>query len=105
MFMTPQTKPDPARSAIERGNPDQDAYAFLKGVIAEGITAGRFRPGFDDADALAQVLWGGLHGVVALHLTKGDDTWFEWRPIRKTTDLLLDLMLKGLLKAPVISTP
>jgi AcrR family transcriptional regulator len=98
MFMTPLTKPDPGQSAIERGNPDQDAYAFLKAVIAEGMATGRFRPELDDADVLAQVLWGGLHGVVALYLTKGDDAWIDWRPIRKTAELLNDVMLKGLLK-------
>jgi AcrR family transcriptional regulator len=98
MFMTAHPKPEPDQSAIERGNPDQDAYAFLKAVIGEGMAAGRFRSDIDDADMLAQVLWGGLHGVVALYLTKGHDGWIEWRPTRKTADLLIDVTLKGLLK-------
>jgi AcrR family transcriptional regulator len=98
MFMTPHTKPDPAASAIERGNPDQDAYAFLKGVIAEAIRAGRFRSELDDADLLAQLLWGGLHGVVSLYLTKGNDGWIDWRPVQKTADLLIAVTLKGLLR-------
>jgi AcrR family transcriptional regulator len=98
MFMTPHTMPDPAKSAIERGNPDQDAYAFLKAVIVDALAAGRFRAGLDDADELAQLLWAGVHGVVALYLTKGDDPWIDWRPVRKTADLLIDVTLKGLLK-------
>jgi AcrR family transcriptional regulator len=98
MFMTSYTKPDPAQSAIERGNPDQDAYAFLKAVILEGIQAERFRSELDDADLLAQLLWGGLHGVVSLYLTKGNDGWIDWRPVQKTADLLIAVTLKGLLR-------
>ena len=98
MFMTPQTKPDPAKSAIERGNPDQDAYAFLKAITAEAITAGRFRDELKDADQLAQVVWSSVHGVVALYLTKGHDGWIDWRPVPATAELIIDAMLRGLLK-------
>jgi AcrR family transcriptional regulator len=98
MFMTTKTKPDPALSEIERGNPDQDAYAFLRAVTAEAIAAGRFRDDLQDADLLAQVVWSGVHGIVALYLTKGCDGWIEWRPVQVTAELIIDVVLKGLLK-------
>jgi AcrR family transcriptional regulator len=98
MFMTPQSKPDPAGSAIERGNPDQDAYALLRSVTAAAIEAGRFRDEFKDPDLLAQIFWSGLHGVVALNLTKGHDGWIDWKPVRDTADLINEIMLRGVLK-------
>jgi AcrR family transcriptional regulator len=98
MFMTRQTKPDPALSEIERGNPDQDAYAFLRAVTADAIAAGRFCDDLQDADLLAQVVWSSVHGIVALYLTKGCDGWIEWRPVQATAELIIDVVLKGLLK-------
>jgi AcrR family transcriptional regulator len=98
MFMTPHSKPAGALSEIERGNPDQDAYAFLRTTAAAAIETGRFRDGFADADLLAQVLWSEVHGVVALYLVKGNDDWIEWRPVAATAEFLFDVTLKGLLK-------
>jgi AcrR family transcriptional regulator len=99
LFMTRQERPlDPERSEIERGNPDQDAYAFLLATVAEGLAAGRFRDEFDDADLVAQVVWSGVHGVVALELTKGDDRWLDWRPVAERSAVLLEVVLRGILK-------
>src|SRR5215216_418152 len=54
MFMT--RKPDgfSGGKVLERGNPEEDAYGFLRDTMAEGILAGRYRPEFDDAEELAQ---------------------------------------------------
>lgn len=98
MFMTPHPIPDPDGLSIERGNPDQDAYAFLRATVAEAITAGRFREDCDDPDMVAQVLWSGVHGLVSLHLTKGDDPWLSFRPIKATARLLVDTNIDGLLR-------
>src|SRR5262245_485009 len=101
MFMhrDPDVVLDPAN--IRKGDPAQDGYAFLKKAAADGIAAGRFRGEFTDPDQLAQVIWAGVHGLVSLHLTLGKDPWFDWRPVRPTGKVLIDVMLRGLVKPPV----
>jgi AcrR family transcriptional regulator len=100
MFMTVKSKPmlDPSQYEVERGNPDQDAYAFLRATVAEGLASGRFRDEFDDPDLLSQVVWSGVHGVVALHLVKANDPWLDWRPVETTAAAVVDVTLRGLLK-------
>jgi AcrR family transcriptional regulator len=98
MFMTLHPVPGPTDLAIERGNPDQDAYAFLRATVAEAIAAGRFREDCDDADMVAQVLWSGVHGLVSLHLTKGCDHALSFRPVKATANMLVDTMIRGFLK-------
>jgi AcrR family transcriptional regulator len=98
MFMTPSPFDVPRDSTIERGNPDVDAYAFLRATVADGIAAGCFRSEYEDANLLAQALWSSVHGIVSLHLAKGKDPWFEWRPVKKTVQLLIDTTMRGLLR-------
>jgi AcrR family transcriptional regulator len=98
MFMTPHPIPEPADLSIEQGNPDQDAYAFLRATVAEAIMAGRFREDCDDPDMVAQVLWSGVHGLVSLHLTKRDDPCLSFRPIKATERLMVDTIIRGLLR-------
>lgn len=99
MFMTPvpfaMTKDE---HDIEHGNPDQDAYAFLRHTIEDALAAGRFRTNFADADAIAQILWAATHGLVALHITKGGEDWIEWKAIADSTRLMVDALLHGLLR-------
>lgn len=98
MFMTPNTPRaacDPKQE--RRGNPDEDAYAFLKWTVGEAIAAGRFRPEYRDADLAAQLAWAGLHGVIALHIDQGDDDWIEWRPAGELAAAMLALLMQGFL--------
>ena len=96
MFMTPH--PSPEGSAIEKGNPDQDAYAFLRSMVAEGLAAGAFRAEYDDPDLMAQVIWSSVHGVASLHLVLGADTWCPWRPIKAVARTMVDVMIRGLVR-------
>src|SRR5262249_18782 len=48
LFMTAPPFKDVDKSAIERGNPDVDAYAFLRKTVAEGMDAGEFREDLKD---------------------------------------------------------
>jgi len=98
MFMTPLPPLEP-EPGIERGNPDQDAYAFLRSAVAEAIAADRLRDGLESADAASQVLWGGIHGLVSLWITKGDDPWIDWGPRREVLELMIDTLIRGLLRA------
>ncbi|KAA0256290.1 TetR/AcrR family transcriptional regulator [Acidobacteria bacterium ACD] len=97
MFMTPHPLPkgEEDLAALGKGNPEEDAWAFFRGTVAEAISAGRFRPDLTDPDLVAQALWAGVHGVVALHVAKKDDPWVEWRPARKTAALVVDGLLRG----------
>jgi AcrR family transcriptional regulator len=99
MFMTPS----PAAKKIEesriaRGNPEEDAYAFLKATVAEAIAAGRLRSEFQDADLVSQMVWAGTHGVVSLHIANGEDAWVEWRDARKTAHTLIEVMIRGIVR-------
>ena len=98
MFMTPRPQPPPEWVRIEQGNPDQDAYAFLLNAVEEAIAAKRFRPELKDAHLIAQAVWGAVHGVVALHLTKCDEGWVEWRTAERTAALLGECFLRGVLR-------
>jgi AcrR family transcriptional regulator len=97
MFMTPHPKPTDAMKA-DKGNPEQDAYAFLKVVVSECIAAGHFRDEYTDVDCVSQALWAGVHGIVSLWIAKCEDEWVEWRPVRQIAEMIIDMQLRGLLK-------
>jgi AcrR family transcriptional regulator len=84
-----------------RGDPDQDAYAFLRAAVAEALAAGRFRPDLTDPDLLAQTLWAGVHGVASLTIVKGGDPWVDCRGADALAALMCDALLRGLTRPPV----
>src|SRR5262249_2913466 len=99
MFMTSQ----PAHEFDEQdremhGNPERDAYAFLKWAVQQAIDAGCFRNDVQDAEMVSQILWAAVHGVISLEIAKGCDAWVEWRPVRARVDMMLDVTLRGLVK-------
>ena len=81
---------------IERGNPAQDCYAYLKSTVSDGLKAGRFRAEYQNVDELSQLFFGSVHGLVALHIVKGDDKWVDWRPIRPTARKMIEALVRGL---------
>jgi AcrR family transcriptional regulator len=97
MFMTPHPE-NHAAEGIAKGNPEEDAYEFLKQTVEACLKAERFRPGLKNADLIAQTMWAGVHGVAALQIAKHQDHWVTWRPITERSDTMLDAMLHGLLK-------
>jgi AcrR family transcriptional regulator len=98
MFMTPT---DQQRhhddSALEHGNPEQDAYAFLKSIVTEAIAQHRFRDEFTDPELTAQTVWSGVHGVVSLEIAKCNDDWIDWVPVRRRIEAMVDVLIEGLL--------
>lgn len=97
MFMTP--KHTEAASLDSKGNPEEDAYAFLQGIVAELVAAGRIRDEFQNVDLGAQMIWAGIHGVVALEIAKCKDEWVAWRPIEERTEATVQMIINGLLRA------
>lgn len=94
MFMTPKTI---AGDLSEKGNPEEDAYAFLLGIVRDLKAAGRLRTEYEDVDLAAQVIWGGVHGVVSLEIAKCKDEWVAWRPIEERTTATIDMIVNGVL--------
>ena len=94
LFMTP--KPE----VMSEAAPEQNAYLMLLQAVTEGIRAGRYRPEFDDPHQLAQLLWGGLHGIVSLRIAKEGAGWIEWRDTRETARAMIDVMERGTKRAP-----
>jgi hypothetical protein len=67
MFMSPHPQPS-ATVQASKVNPEEDAYAFLKIIVGECLQQRLFREEFQHADAVAQVLWAGVHGIVSLQV-------------------------------------
>ena len=95
MFMTPKTAQS---QTLEKGNPEEDAYAFLKTIVAELGEKNLLREDFSDPDLAAQVIWSAVHGVVALEIAKCKDEWVEWRPIEARTEQTIEMILRGVLR-------
>src|SRR5215813_4337947 len=96
MFMTPH--PVHEFDATDRdmhGNPEKDAYAFLKWGVQQAIDAGSFREGVCDAEVVSQTLWAAVHGVISLEIAKGCDAWVQWRPLKDRVATMLDITLRG----------
>ena len=95
MFMTPKTT---EASTLAKGNPEEDAYAFLKLIVVELMAQGRFRDELTNVDLASQVIWSAVHGLVSLEIAKCKDEWVEWRPIEERSRGVVDMIINGLLK-------
>jgi AcrR family transcriptional regulator len=99
MFMTPsKASLNPDSSRLAKGNPEEDAYAFLRATVSEAIAAGRMRAELSNADLVSQMVWAGTHGVVSLHISNCDDSWIDWYDARETAHALIETMLRGLVR-------
>jgi AcrR family transcriptional regulator len=99
MFMTPHPPHEPDEEDREMmGNPEMDAYAFLKWAVQQAIDAGCFREDLTDAELISQTLWASVHGVISLHIAKGCDPWVEWRPLQDRAEMMPDVTLRGLIR-------
>ncbi len=96
MFMTSPGHDSRLGNELEKGNPQQDAYAFLLATVSEALAAGRFQSDLKDPALIAQALWSASHGVVALYIARRDDAWIDWSPVRKLAATVIDAMLRGL---------
>jgi AcrR family transcriptional regulator len=97
MFMTPRP-PQIESKTIEKGNPEEDAYAFLRGIVADALAQGRMRDEAADVDLASQVIWSGMHGLVSLEIAKCNDTWVTWQSIEARTRLMIDVLIDGITK-------
>jgi hypothetical protein len=59
------------------------------------MKAGRFRPDLKDPELVAQVFWAAVHGLVSLRLTKADDPWIKWRPVKQLARTIVEALVRG----------
>ena len=97
MFMTTHPPAELNDEDCEiKGNPEVDAYAFLKLSVQQAIDAGKFRAGLGDAELVSQTMWAAVHGVISLNIAKSHDNWVDWRSLEERANLMLDTVLHGL---------
>jgi AcrR family transcriptional regulator len=97
MFMTPHPAIEPNEEECEKkGNPELDAYAFLKWAVQQAIDAGRLREELVDAELVSQTVWAAVHGVISLNIAKCKDAWVDWRPVQNRAETMLDVIMRGL---------
>jgi hypothetical protein len=67
--------------------------------VQQAVEAARFRKEIANADLISQTLWAAVHGVISLQIAKcNDSAWVDWRPMEERTAVMLDAILRGLLK-------
>lgn len=98
MFMTESHAHSPEEVGLERGNPEEDAHAFLVLTVQEAIDKDCLRPEFTDANDVANLLWAAVHGVASLYMTKKHDHWCEFGDPRALARTMVDVTLRGITK-------
>lgn len=100
LFMTEHAELPQSKTDLCRGNPEEDAYAFLRHSVSDAIAAGALLPTYEDADLVSQLLWSGVHGFVALRIFYESDSWIDWRDAALVGDAVVDATLDGILRRP-----
>ena len=99
MFMSPHPPEiNDATSMAHKGNPEEDAYAFLRMTVVEAMESNRFRPEMKDPDLIAQTLWAGIHGVVSLRIVMPNGVWLTWPSEKRSVETMLDSLMQGVLR-------
>ena len=96
MFMTPKPASLPGKSEIKKGDPSEDAYAFVRALAAEAIDKGCLSPELTDPELVAQTLWAGVHGLVSLRIAKPKESWMQFCPLKKAVRTMVDALLYGM---------
>jgi AcrR family transcriptional regulator len=72
---------------------DGGSFAVLVQVLQAAIDQRQLRPGLDDAEALAFVLWEGVHGVASLAITKPN---LPAPPFEDRLETMIEVLLDGI---------
>jgi hypothetical protein len=84
MFLTPKPKDYPPQPGdIERGNPQQDGYAFLLQTAGQCLEQERIREDLTEPHTLAQLAWSAMHGVAGIHLCMTREPSIVWTPVEQ----------------------
>jgi AcrR family transcriptional regulator len=97
MFMTDHRAVHPEEVGLPKGNPEEDAYAFLQQCVADAINQQRIRPELcEDPNRIANMLWSCVHGVVSLHMIKCHDHYVEWGDPRELAKVMVETVIRGI---------
>jgi AcrR family transcriptional regulator len=98
MFMVPHPESTWSNAEREgdRGNPNRDAYTFLRWTCTQAIEQGRVRPDLDHPDVAAQLVWGAMHGIIALQIAMAEDDWVEWQPLEQLGASMVETLIRGI---------
>ena len=96
MFMTPH--PPIEDSEVDKGNPEEDAYAFLRAIVTDAHAQKLLRPELKDIDLICQTVWAAVHGVVSLDVAKCNDPWVDWRPMKKRAAAAVEAIIHGIVR-------
>ncbi len=88
LFMTPVLPPQTGRAPID----------VVKEALSAAMASGRLRGDLTDVELVAQTLWSGLHGIIALHIVRADKGP-NWRPAEAKARLMIDLLLRALVRS------
>jgi AcrR family transcriptional regulator len=92
LFMVPRTvSPD-----VMAQKPEIDPYDILRQAVVEVIAEGRIHADWADPDLVAQLLWSGIHGVVALRITHPAKARVELRTVDELAEAMMCTLLEGL---------
>lgn len=86
LFMTERPEPTPEALAAK---PEVDAYDLLLAAVDEALQAGVYHTSWD-RHVIAQVLWGSLHGICALHLVMPGKSRVELLPMEVLAEVAAD---------------
>jgi AcrR family transcriptional regulator len=93
LFLTP--RPPEAANIAERGNPERDAYALLEEAVAHALDHGMFSKAGASKAVIAQTLWAGIHGVVALELVMKDLGVIPFEPLAARVEAMGQSLIAG----------
>jgi AcrR family transcriptional regulator len=100
MFMAARPAVEPEESGLHKGDPGEDAYAFLRDTVTEVIVSGRFKPEYSDVEEVAQMLWSAMHGVVSIQIAKQNDPWVDFRDARTLAARMREALFVAMLRTP-----
>ena len=96
MFMTPRS-PEHKADATDPGH---QSFEFLRAAVVEAIETGAFFP--SDPDTVAEVLWAGIHGAMALLIAVRSDCWPR-PPAPDLVDQSIEAGLRAFLARPALA--
>ncbi|MEO8704541.1 MAG: TetR/AcrR family transcriptional regulator [Kofleriaceae bacterium] len=100
LFLTPARPVHAHDEAIADSPAGIEGYSLLLATVEECLRTKRLRPELGDAHALAQVIWGSVHGIASLLIVKGAQVAFGWKPAAVLDALNYDLLIHGMLREP-----
>lgn len=86
-------------ASVDAHSPQQTAptlHDFLYPAVFRAVAAGCFLSDYRDVAQITQLLWGGLHGVLSLHLARARFPTVPWQSAQAASETMLDCLIDGL---------